>query len=204
MAGDEYVLVQPPQRLQGHQPQVWVGLVQPGLDAVEYVVAGEHHALLLGHHRSLVQRMPGHVDHLEGVIADTQGHPVLEGDHRRIGPVSLQQRRLLGAEGADAGGVFGHVGVQDAGSYTLMGDDRSVEEGVAGPVVAVGFGVDYVTQQPAFLDLGLEPHGRAGLVGSVDQHDAIRRGHKAKVAPPYLGLHPYIACKLFHCAPRWE
>ena len=142
------------------------------------------------------------MDHLEGVVADPQGHAVLERKHRRVGPVAFQQGRLLRSEGADSGSVFAHVSVQDASTDALVGDDRSIEEGVAGPVVAVGFGVDYVTQQPTFLDLGLKPHGRAGLVGSVDEHDAIHSGNEPEVAAPDFGLHPYIAGELFHCALR--
>ena len=42
-------------------------------------------------------------------------------------PVAFQQRRLLGAESADAGGVLGHVGVQDASANALVGDDGRIE-----------------------------------------------------------------------------
>ena len=124
---------------------------------MEDVVAGEDHAFFLYNDRRLVQRVARHVDHLEGVVAYVQGHRVLEGDDRRVGLVALQQRRLLRAEGTDAGGVLGHVGVQDAGADALVGDNRRVEEGVAGPVVAVGLGVDDVAQQSPFLNLGLQP-----------------------------------------------
>ena len=142
--------------------------------------------------------MSGHVDHLEGVVADPQGHVVLERDHGRIGSVALEQCRFLRPEGADAGNVLVHVGVEYARANALVGDDRGVEKRVTGPVVAVGLGVDNVTQQPALLYFRLQPHGCAGFVGTVDHHDAIGRGHEAEVAATDVSLHPYIAGELFH------
>ena len=201
---DEDVLVQSSQRLQCHQPQVWVSLVQPGMDAVEDVVAGEDHALLFDNHRRLIEGVAGHVNHLEGVVADVHGHGVAEGDHWKIGSVIFQQRRLVRPECADSGGMLGHVSVQHAGADPFVGDDGGVEEGVAGPMVAVGLGIDDVAEQSSLPDLRLQPYRRGGLVGAVNHDDAVGGGHESKVATSSLGFNPNIAGYLFHAdSPCW-
>ena len=86
----------------------------PAMGAFYSVNAGENDALFLHDHRGLGEGVTGHADHAERVVAHVQPHLVLEGDHRRIGPVALQQGRLLGPEGGHARHVLLHVGAEDA------------------------------------------------------------------------------------------
>ena len=85
--------------------------MQPGLYAVENIVAGKYHAFFFNDYRCLVEGVAWHMDHLESVVTDVHGHGVLEGDHRGVGSVSLQQCGFVRTKCSHPGGMFGHVSV---------------------------------------------------------------------------------------------
>lgn len=68
VAGDEDLLVEPTQCLQGLQLLVRVSLLDESLHLVENIVAGEDDAFLLDEDRRLVEGMPGHMNHPERMI----------------------------------------------------------------------------------------------------------------------------------------
>ena len=94
--------------------------------------------------------------------------------------------------------MFVEVGVEDALADAVVGDNRGVEVGVAGPVVAVGFGVDDVAEGAVFGDFGFEFEGVAGLLGAVNHHDAFGGDHEAVIAAPDLGFGKDAGSKLLH------
>ena len=201
---NEYFLIQHAQGLQGPQPLVGVCFLDVGLHLVENVVAGENHALFLDKDGGLVKGVAWHVNHLEGVVTDVQGHAVAKGYDRSVRRVVLQQGRLVRTHTGHPGNVLFQVGIQDPLTDTLVSDDRHVEVGIAGPVVAVGFGVDDVEQFAVFGDFLLELQGIAGLLGAVDHYNAFRRYHETMVATPNLGFREYAAANLFHLVSPFE
>src|SRR5262249_4998482 len=102
----------------------------------------------------------------------------------------------------DARDVRRQIGRQDARAYALVGDDGDVEVRVAGPVVAVGLGVEDVAQPAALLEVGPQPHRVAGLVRGVDQHEAVRGGDEAVIGPAEPGLDEDVPGQLLHGVPR--
>ncbi len=80
------------------------------------------------------------------MVTHVHGHAVLEGDHRRVGSVTLQQFGLLGSKRRHAGHVLFHVGIEDASSHPFMGNDRGIKIRITRPMVTMGFGVDNVAQ----------------------------------------------------------
>src|SRR3989442_9812057 len=80
VTGDERVLAKTAERIEGPEPQVRIGLLEPRVDLAEDVVAGEDDALFLHDHRRLVRRVAGHVDQPESMVAHVELHLALEGD----------------------------------------------------------------------------------------------------------------------------
>ena len=167
--------------------------MEPGLDLVEDIIAGKDDALFLDDDGGLVEGMAGHVNHAESVVAHPQDHTVLEGDDGNVRLIAHHQRPLFRAEVGHPFDVFIQVGFQNAGADTFMGDYRRVEEGIARPVVAVGFGIDDVAQLPVLCDFRLQFQCVSGLVRTVDHHDTVGGGDEAVVAAPNLGFHINIA-----------
>jgi hypothetical protein len=93
------------------------------------------------------------------------------------------------------------ISAEDSGSHSLLRDDGSVEERVAGPVIAMGLGVDDVPELSAPLDLAFQPHSVARLVRRIDQDDAVRRHNDAVISAFQLGLNKNISRELFHASP---
>ena len=105
------------------------------------------------------------------------------------------------SESSNAHHVLFHVGVEDALPHTLVGDDRGVEECVAGPMVAVGLGVDDVAKFAPVLQLCFELQGVAGFVRTVNHHDAVGSCDEAVIATSNLVFHKHVGCNLFHGVP---
>ena len=84
-----------------------------------------------------------------------------------------------------------------------MGHNRRVKVGIAGPVIAVRFGVNNVAQLALLLNFGVELNGVAGKLGTVYHHDTIGRGYIPEIAPSDLGLHENIAGDLLHHKPSF-
>ena len=188
----EDFLVQPPQSRDRCQPFVGAGFLDVGLDLVEYVVAGPDNAFFFDTYGCLVSGMPGHVNHLNGVVANVQGHTVLEGNNRGVGCVTFHQLGLVGSEAGYPLDVLLHIGFQDAAPDSFLGDDRHVEERVPGPVIAVGLGVDDVTQLSPLCDLRLQFHGVGRAVGTVEHDDAVGSGEEPEVTTHTAGVREYV------------
>ena len=166
------------------------------------VVAGKDDTFFLHDHGGLVGRVAGHVDQAEGVVAHVELHLASEGDHRGVGPIALQQLRLLRPERRDPGDVRGHISGQDPGSHALVSDHRDVEVRVPRPVVAVGLGVQDVAEPAAAFDVRFESDGVTGLVWAVDHHDSVGRCDDPVIAPAELGLDEDVGRQLLHGVPR--
>ena len=195
----EDLLVQPAQGLDRRQPLVGAGFLDIGLDLVEDVVAGPDHTFFFDADGGLVSGVAGHVNHFDGVIANVQGHAVLESDNRKVRSVALHQLRLVGSEAGNPRDVRSHVGFLDAPSHPFLGDNRRIEERVPGPVIAVGFSVDDVTQLSMLCDLRLQLHGVGRAVGTVEHDHSVGRDKEPEVTTHAAGVRVYVTGDLLQC-----
>ena len=173
------------------EPLPRVAFLQPAAAFVKDVVAGKDDPLLGHQDRGLRCGVAGHVDDVEGVVADVEGQRVVKGQGRRVGG------RVVGM--ADQPHAVG-VGFLEALAFVVeraerieialeaflqfdLADDLGVGEiGVAGDVVAMRLGVDQVADRRLVLHPLAPAHRVDRLLRRVDHDIAVAGLDKARVA----------------------
>ena len=149
--------------------------------------------------RELAGGVAGRPQAVERVVADPQRQVAGEhdGPARQVGVVQVaigDQRRRLGVVGRDRLERVGErverrVRVHEDVVQRLVVDDLAgaAEPPVAEDVVDVVLGVDQVADRAVRLRLGAHRDRARRELRRVDDDDAGRRGHEARVAAPELG-----------------
>ena len=183
--------------LQCGEPLPGVAFLQPRPALVEDVVAGEDDPFLRHVDRGLGRGVPGHMDDIEGVIADVQRQRVGKGQLGRVG------RRVIGVPDEPHTVGIGLLealallferaeGVEIALEAFLqfdLPDHRHVREiGVAGNVVAMRLGVDQIADRRLLFHALAPAHGIDRLLRRVDHDVAVAGLDKARVAAGEIDL----------------